>query len=378
MNVCIIGWYGSETIGDRAILAGILALLAEQSDELTVQLGSLFPFFSERTIREDSPLWNDLTESEINVELFDSTNSGELGRAIQQADLLLLGGGPLMDLREIHMLSYAFRTARSKGVRCGVLGCGVGPLKKKSCVRAVKEILKVADFAVFRDALCLSALEQVGIRKEARFQSAIDPAAHCAELYRRKGSFGESLPRITVNLRALSTDYIGSEGIAQFNQFAEQLVQRISELGVDHDVLLVPHHYFYVGGDDRVFLNRLRFNSGCENIRVQNVPMSLAQTMNLFATSRACVGMRFHAILLMTVFCNHCRIVNYTGKQFGKIQGYLQTVDPTGFFKRGRMVSLPDENLSTSFVDDLLGDEPFELNPSCFSEAVDVYRKALQ
>ena len=28
MNICILGWYGTETIGDRAILAGIISLLS--------------------------------------------------------------------------------------------------------------------------------------------------------------------------------------------------------------------------------------------------------------------------------------------------------------------------------------------------------------
>ena len=40
-KIVIIGWYGTETIGDRAILAGLLHLFAETYSSLEVSIGSL-------------------------------------------------------------------------------------------------------------------------------------------------------------------------------------------------------------------------------------------------------------------------------------------------------------------------------------------------
>lgn len=54
MEITIIGWYGTETIGDRAILAGIISLLSKSISNLSIRLGSLYPFYSERTLYEDS------------------------------------------------------------------------------------------------------------------------------------------------------------------------------------------------------------------------------------------------------------------------------------------------------------------------------------
>lgn len=49
-TVCILGWYGTETLGDRAILDGILSALYLAYGECNILLGSLYPFFTERTI----------------------------------------------------------------------------------------------------------------------------------------------------------------------------------------------------------------------------------------------------------------------------------------------------------------------------------------
>jgi polysaccharide pyruvyl transferase WcaK-like protein len=52
MNITIIGWYGTETVGDRGILAGILDII-NISEVDNIFLGSLYPFFTERTLSED-------------------------------------------------------------------------------------------------------------------------------------------------------------------------------------------------------------------------------------------------------------------------------------------------------------------------------------
>ena len=53
LKATIIGWYGTETIGDRAILAGIIRLLSEVASDIVIELGSLSPILSERTLRDD-------------------------------------------------------------------------------------------------------------------------------------------------------------------------------------------------------------------------------------------------------------------------------------------------------------------------------------
>ena len=62
IRVLIIGWYGTETIGDRAILAGILRSLDSYlNSDILLTIGSLYPYISERTIFEDRELYDILS-----------------------------------------------------------------------------------------------------------------------------------------------------------------------------------------------------------------------------------------------------------------------------------------------------------------------------
>ncbi|NNJ71533.1 MAG: polysaccharide pyruvyl transferase family protein [Kiritimatiellales bacterium] len=377
MRVCIIGWYGTETLGDRAILAGMLAFLSEVSADIQVSLGSLHPFFSERTLVEDQPLWKTLTGREVPVELFNSSKPGPLKRAIQSSDLLLMGGGPLMDLREMHMVAFAFRYARRKKVRTGIFGCGIGPLKKPSFQKAAADILAHSDFAVFRDSLAEAEARKLCRKSDFRSCSAIDPAAYCARLFKEKYMPLDTQNRISINLRAISWEYDKVVDGKGFNDFAVELVDKVVADNPESKVLLIPHHYFFFGGDDRVLMNTIKYRIGNREILVQNKPLSLQETMSTFASSTCCVGMRFHAMLLMPLLNGRCRVINYTGDQSGKIRGYLNDFDPNGFFDSRRVLSLDAGEWDLSIFDNMLQDDCFESPDGLLDKAFQTYRTVL-
>lgn len=375
MRVCIIGWYGTETIGDRAILAGTLAFLSEAYPDLEVLLGSLYPFFTERTVAEDRGLWAELCGREVGVELFNSSEAGALKKAVSASDLLLVGGGPLMDLREMHMLAFAFSHARRRKVRTGVFGCGIGPLTKPVYKKAAVSLLRQADFAVFRDALAKAEAERLCPGKG--FANAVDPAAYCATLFRSKCPQPEPQERIAINLRKTAWEYAGVSAYEGFEEFAAGMVEKVMADNEGHKVVLVPNHYFFFGGDDRLFLNTIKYRLGHRELLVQNEPLSLRGTMGLFAGSAFCIGMRFHAVVLMTLLNGRCRILNYTGAKSGKIRGYLDDVDPGGFFGENRMVSLDSGNLDLAVFDNLLADGRFEPPQQLLEKAYQTYRAVL-
>jgi len=377
MKVCIIGWYGTETIGDRAILCGILQLLAESFGAVHVRLGSLNPFFSARTLKEDRSLWAELAGQDIALELFSSMHIRQLRRAVSASDLLLIGGGPLMDLREMHMLAYATKYAAASGVRSGVFGCGVGPLKGRRYVNALKDILACVDFAVFRDSISLSALPPLGVKGVARFESAVDPAAHCAMTYLEKGMCPPVREQIAINVRAMPADYPGGSEADRIDALTTDLVARVAAQYKDYSVLLTPHHYFWFGGDDRCFLNRIKFAVDADNVSVQNRPLSLRKTMDAFAASTFCVGMRFHAIVLMVLLCGRCRLLNYTGSSQGKIMGFLRDCDPSGFFNGSRAVSLKDTGIDDHLLLGIDQDDVFHVDKDIMDRHMAVYRDAL-
>ena len=73
MIVSIIGWYGTETLGDRAILDGILCVLDKIEPCCKVNLGSLFPFYSQRTLREEESVFHE-SAPKIEIAVFNLKN----------------------------------------------------------------------------------------------------------------------------------------------------------------------------------------------------------------------------------------------------------------------------------------------------------------
>ena len=125
-TVCILGWYGTETLGDRAILDGILSALYLAYGECNILLGSLYPFFTERTIYEDGEIYKN-TAPGCNITIFDIKEKTR-GHYIEKSDVVIMGGGPIMELNLLYLIYNCFKNAKSYGKKIIVLGCGIGPL----------------------------------------------------------------------------------------------------------------------------------------------------------------------------------------------------------------------------------------------------------
>ncbi len=154
MKITVLGWYGTETIGDRAILAGILHLFSEATgDNICLQLGSLHPVLSERTWMEDELYLKEITNNQLkSCEVFYSLNSSVLKKYIRNSDWVLMGGGPLMDIDSMFMILYAFQIAKKKGVKTSLFGCGWEILSRPEYVECAKKIVNLSDMTVFRDS----------------------------------------------------------------------------------------------------------------------------------------------------------------------------------------------------------------------------------
>lgn len=112
-KITIIGWYGTETIGDRAILAGVIKVLYSAYQDIEIRLGSIIPFFTERTLEEDEAFFRSCSGHEdLNIKLFNSAKPKELDDSIKWCDSLCIGGGPLEDIPSMFMLEYAIKKAR--------------------------------------------------------------------------------------------------------------------------------------------------------------------------------------------------------------------------------------------------------------------------
>ncbi|MGM9581547.1 MAG: polysaccharide pyruvyl transferase family protein [Anaerovibrio sp.] len=350
MRICAVGWYGTETIGDRAIFAGLLHIFNLVTRNMDVKLGSLYPFYSRRMLMEDTPLYEKLINKKIQIDIFNSSCEDELKKNILQSDLVIVAGGPLMDLDEMYMLRYAFGYAKKKNKKCLIAGCGVGPLFREEYQRCLLDIVSMSDGVIFRDAISKKSFMEIADKfqfniNEACIETAIDPAVICAYEYKNCMEVVDDKKYIAINFRDFPMEYTTSMMFNKYNviDFVKKMLEEIRH-SFNEDMLLVPMHYFCVGNDDRYFLNKLAMQLHVKNVYVQNVPLSLQKTMDVYAAATLDVGMRFHSVVLQTILNGNNYIVDYTEPKKGKIFGFLQDIDQTNFYC-SRCVNLQDSDV---------------------------------
>lgn len=379
MKITIIGWYGTETIGDRAILAGLISFFNKSYDNFEIKLGSLYPFFSQRTINEDYAFYKEIVGKDIKIDIFNSKDSKELLTAIKDSDLVVMGGGPLMDLGELFMVEYAFKKAKKFGVKTALLGCGVGPLFHKKYRKSVLNISLYSDVTILRDNKSKDNLEEIYKEFNKFFDNSLihtsyDPAVECTLEYNKQNIQVQD-DYIAVNLREFPLEYNQQNESKNINDDLKNFIKELAIKYSDKKIKLIPMHYFHIGGDDRVFLNSIALDLKLENIEVQNQNLTLKETIETYQNAYFNVGMRFHSVVLQTISSGKNYVLDYTEPKKGKIYGFLQDIDTNSFYN-SRYISLQNDDISI----DMLKDEnnKFELNIDEIKKYLNIYLTKLQ
>jgi len=374
MKITVLGWYGTETIGDRAILAGLISLFNKSYKSFEIRLGSLNPFFSQRTINEDYCFYKEIVGQEITIELFNSKSSTELFAAIKESDLVLMGGGPLMDLNELFMIEYAFKKAKKAGVKTALLGCGIGPLFHKKYRRSVLNISSNSDLIILRDSKSKISLKNIYAEFDKPFQSekisvSYDPAVECVLEFKRLNKKIEQ-DYIAINLRDFPAEYGKNCDCKSINEKLKAFVKDVALKYCGKDIRLVPMHYFHIGGDDRVFLNSIALELKLKNIHVQNTNLTLKETIECFQNANFNIGMRFHSVVLQVIVSGKNCILDYTEPKKGKISSFLSDIDNVGFYNN-RYIALQESQISSSIM--LNDGDEFHIDESMVRERLKVY-----
>lgn len=379
MKITIIGWYGTETIGDRAILAGLISFLNKSYKNFEIKLGSLYPFFSERTINEDYSFYQKIINKDIKIDIFNSKDSKELDIAIKNSDLVAMGGGPLMDLPELFMIEYAFKKAKKLGIKTALLGCGVGPLFHKKYRKSVLNISLNSDIIILRDNKSKDNLEEIYKDFNKLFNgktivTSYDPAVECTLEYNKLNK-EEDDDYIAVNLREFPLEYSKHNDSKNINDELKSFIKSLAKKYPDREIRLIPMHYFYIGSDDRVFLNNIALDLKLENIKVQNPNLTLKETIEVYQNAYFNVGMRFHSVVLQTISSGKNYVLDYTEPKKGKIYGFLCDIDKDGFYDK-RYISLQEDVITADIIENT--DKKFEIDEKVITSRLDVYIKKLK
>ncbi len=309
-NWLILGWYGTETAGDIAILGGLLLRYRAQGMRKFTVL-SFNPTYSRCTLL---PL-----AEELNVSLqVSSYDEPEVFDRLNQFDGVSMGGGPLMDIEPTETIRNIFRLARAAGLACHVDGCGIGPLHQDRFIAAVTEIISLASVVRLRDQASADAAAKMV--PHCRAEVISDPSHHYLQLTPIRWK-PHHPPVIRAWLRMLTHEYPQPTGLEESTRLVADFLRRIREWHPESHIELCAMHWFPIGWDDREFARDLQKEIGSERLKVDLKPRSPREILELMSNAELNICMRFHSVVFAHSIGAPFVAIDYTSG--GKIDHFL-------------------------------------------------------
>lgn len=322
-QILITGWYGTETVGDKAILAQIINELYEtHGEDITIFVSAIIPLITKRTIEE-------LNRTEIKVI---PAYSEEFIAVAKGSDIVIMGGGPLMELEELALPLISFSIAKSNRKSTIIYGCGLGPFKHEKYINVTKRILELADTVYLRDKESVNlAKEWTGNTKQIELTG--DPARKyiktLGDIYNNPDNKKNVL---SCYLREWTFEYAKDKTYDEYLKdrekfeygLARYIKNKAKELNVD-EIYFDHMHNFVLGNDDRDFSRRFikTYFSGFEIPVTYNKKLSTVESIvQSMTASKYNICMRFHSVLFAETLQTSFTAIDYT--MGGKIKNYLK------------------------------------------------------
>lgn len=313
-HVMICGWYGTETLGDKAILAGVVHAIRQALGDVDFTLVSLFPYVSAMTRCQADELKD--------CRIVDPEGGVRLAATM---DAVIFGGGPLMAIDELADMEAIFRAANVGSVPTVIAGCGVGPLGANWHNASLKNILSLASLRIYRDEASRALAGKLGLDVSADLV-AEDPAFTWLR-NQRDGIRGIPPSDRKVLLLGLR-DFPGSSyarhlGSAECQaaklRYEQAVLQALEALAEQHpDLVIRPlpmctNHY---GGDDRWFYRRLFRGNARLTDRLDSsllgAELTPVEYCEAFGTAHVALAMRFHSLVFALALDVPAVAIDYT------------------------------------------------------------------
>lgn len=311
MKVVVIGWYGTETIGDRAILDGIIRVFKCIDQNVKIEIGSLWTFFTERTLYED------YGNQHENIKCFDVKNKKILRKKISECEYIVFGGGPIMDgIAHLELMAEIFAYGKMRKKKTIIMGCGLGSLENAEYIRYAKQLFENSDKVFLRDKNSCCLYEKLSGNAAHYIE---DPAIISVIHYKSNHQKFKKNDNLVCCFRNYT--FSNKQKEEDFKRYIEALLSRWSPNF--EKIVLWPMHTFTVGGDDRAYAIELVDKVDYE-VEIRSTPPSLWETYDVILKAKSCIGMRHHSVVFQTILNGNNFIIDYTDENIGKIVSFLQ------------------------------------------------------
>lgn len=321
-NVLVTGWYGTETTGDKAILGELIYQLKTYQPDVKITLTTIDPKVSRQTNREMG--YDD-------IELVDLRRAHD-PKILAKMDAVLIGGGPLMEVRQIEHIWKIFRRANKARISRVIFGCGVGPIYSQKMKAFIGGICKLATAGFYRDQPSYNYAVKLGGNPDLKI--ACDPSLGFLSRWRelattiRKGN-----DRLCIKglLREQTRDYLAGSNLEESNaRFMDNFCITLNQIlrsYPDASIELMAMHKYWKGNDDRMFNRRVlkQVQPGLPVSMVRDY-LDIYSHLERLQQADLTIAMRYHGHLFSLALGIPFLSINYSGKN-GKVANLVQALD---------------------------------------------------
>jgi len=279
-RILLSGYYGFGNTGDEAILASTVRSLRKARPGLDIVVLSKHP---------------DETGATYGVRAFQRMNIAQVTKAINQADLVVFGGGSLLqDLTSLRSLIYylsIIQLSHLLGKPVVVYANGIGPISSKIGRVLTKHTLSKVKVITVRDVESKTELRNLGVPLE--IQVTADPAflldpspEHVADSILRAHGIDPSKPIVWMALRRMNTP-------AWLLQHLVDVVIWLREEGFQPGFLVMQQRDLEIAQS----LNRELVSAGQQPMGSVS-GISPEDALGVLGKGEYCLGMRLHTLIL--------------------------------------------------------------------------------
>jgi polysaccharide pyruvyl transferase CsaB len=278
-KVVVCGYYGYANAGDEALLTAIRRNLAALEQNISV------------TVLSNDP---EATRRQYGCQAVHRFRLGQVLSALRRCDLLLFGGGSLLqDQTSTRSLVYyvsVVRLAERMGKKVMFYANGIGPIQKPSNRRRVCRAAMAADCLTLRDESSAQTLRSMGAERDDLHVTAdpvftLDPApAEHAQALLRQIGVPQDRPFLAVSVR----DWPGMDDLAP------KLARCLDQLSRSHHksvVFVVMQHPHDVAVSRRVQ------SLMTEPAWLLDSPLRPEELMAVIGQAELTISMRLHALI---------------------------------------------------------------------------------
>lgn len=329
-KVLISGYYGFHNAGDDSVLYGIITSLHKHNSEIELSVLSNDP---------------EKTESMFHIGAYNRWNLLEVTKQIKKHDLLLMGGGSLLQdaTSPRSVLYYLGLVFVAKLFRKPVVfyAQGVGPIQKSFSKRLIRHFVNKVDVLTVRDDASAEDLKSYGVT--APIVVTADPAV-TIDPNSIEREIGANL------LEKLSLDGSKTIAISVRSWKREQQYYREIAKAADYyaaqgwEILFIAMHYPNDITACKKIMEQMEHDAS-----IIEEQLSFKEIMSLIANVRFVIGMRLHSVILAAIMN-----IPFVGISYDpKIDRFVKRLD---MLSAGHITDL-EANVLIDCVDQTLADE---------------------